>query len=368
MKLITSTALAVGLLIAPAHADPISIMSFNVENLFDTVNDIDNPRDDTYLPLATKQANQTAHDALCDQYNSSGSFYNRQCKTLDWSEDVYATKLQRIGDVIKATGNLPDIIVMPETENPEVLGELVSEQLQGFGYSSIVQLDTSDEPDSRGIDVGMISRLPIVGTPSAHVVNFGNRDAEKCGKTRDIVQAAFELPNGETLHVFGVHFPSGGNPIECRIHALKTLNTLHATLGEDALAVAAGDFNFDCDELMTEGFRRMAFRGNWYYPAVIGTGCAAPGSSKYTDRLYDTWNTWSFLDFIMVSPELSPTRPSQQNWFADLGSFQTVTVLQNQIKTDRDDEGYIETRRFDPETGTGVSDHWPVMMRLLQRR
>ena len=80
------------------------------------------------------------------------------------------------------------------------------------------------------------------------------------------------------------------------------------------------------------------------------------------------WNTWSFLDQILISQELSMTKPSQKNWFAEIGSFQTLVVHPSQYKVDEDNEGYIEPRRFDPVTKTGVSDHWPVGIRLLKRR
>jgi hypothetical protein len=45
---------------------------------------------------------------------------------------------------------LPDVV--SETENKQVLDDLVSRHLQRV--FSVIQLDTSDEPISRGIDVG----------------------------------------------------------------------------------------------------------------------------------------------------------------------------------------------------------------------
>ena len=68
---------------------------------------------------------------------------------------------------------------------------------------------------------------------------------------------------------------------------------------------------------------------------------------------------------ILVSAELSPTRPSTKNWFADLGSFGTVVVQSEQVGVD--DYGYVRPRWFDPATGRGVSDHWPVAIRLHTR-
>ncbi|MES0881778.1 endonuclease/exonuclease/phosphatase family protein [Roseibium sp. SCP14] len=349
-----------------AAEETINIVAFNAENLFDTSDDPGNPRDDTYLPLSVKNSMQPGHDQKCEEFNGTAGFYVEQCKTLDWNEGTYHTKLKRYADVLKALPATPDIIVIAETENKQVLEDLVSRELATEGLN-IVQLDSSDEPDSRGIDVGILSKLPIVGTPSAHVIEFGRYENE-CGKTRDIVQAGFQLPDGETLHVFGVHFPSGRSPFNCRIIAFQELNKLVKDLPENSLVVAAGDFNINCVEAPSDAFTRLMVRNGWYASPVIKSGCRAPGSSRFVDRILDNWNTWSFLDMILVSEELSPSRPSTKDWFADLGSFSTLIVSSEQIMTDPENKGFIEPRRFDPETGRGVSDHYPVGMRLLRRR
>ena len=350
----------------PAASEVITIAAFNVENLFDTVDDPDNPRDDTYLPLSVKQIDQAAHNANCETWNGSTGFFSDRCKTLDWSDAVYSQKLARLGETILALGTLPEVIVVPETENAQVLEDLVDQALPGSGYR-VVQLDTSDEPGSRGIDVGLLTTLPLAGTPTAHVVDF-DRDEDTCGKTRDILQVPLELPNGETLHIFGVHFPSGGNPFRCRVRAMNNLNTLVGELPEGSLYVAAGDFNVNCNEGPTDSFARLLRIGNWYASPLVRSGCEAPGSSKFVDRRINNWNTWSFLDMILVSSTLSPSRPSDKNWFADLGSFSSAIVTSEQIMVDENDRGFIEPRRFDPVTGRGVSDHLPVVMRLISRR
>lgn len=345
-------------------AESINIVTFNAENLFDTQDDIENPRDDTYLPLAIKSARGAIHDRKCEEHNSG--FYLEQCKTLDWNEAVYDAKLKAYADVLLAMPAMPDVIVIPETESLKVMQDLVDRHLPEEGFK-IVQLDTSDEPVSRGIDVALLSKLPIVGEPKAHVVDFG-RSSERCGITRDILQVTVKLPDGEDLNVFGVHFPSGRSPTECRYRAFKQLSTLANDLPEGSLSIAAGDFNINCNETTSDAYERLLYRGNWYLSPLITQGCRAPGSSKHVDRLLDNWNTWSFLDQILVSQGLSMTKPSTKNWFADLGSFQTLVVHPTQYMVDEDDKGYIQPRRFDPETKSGVSDHWPVGIRLLKRR
>lgn len=349
-----------------ARAETITIAAFNVENLFDAVDDPGNPRDETYLPLAVKEANAATHHASCEMWNGETGFYTEQCKTLDWSDAVYSQKLTRLAATINALPTLPQILIIPETENLAVLEDLVNRGLPNSGYEA-VQLDTSDEPESRGIDVGLLTTFPLAGSASAHVVDFG-KDAERCGKTRDILQVPLQLPDGEILHVFGVHFPSGASPYRCRIRAFNNLNKLVANLPEGSLAVAAGDFNINCNEAPSDSFSRLLRQGNWYASPLIQHGCDAPGSSKFVDRLVNNWHTWSFLDMILVSSTLSPSQPSEKNWFADLGSFSSMIVDSEQIMVDEKDRGFIEPRRFDPATGRGVSDHLPVQMRLVSRR
>ena len=306
-----------------SYAKPILIVAFNAENLFDTVDDPDNPRDDTYLPLSVKQRNGTQHEKRCEQYNKAG-FYQDQCKSLNWDEQTYGMKLQRYAEVLKAMPQMPDVLVIPETENKRVLEDLTTRHLKAEQFR-VVQLDTTDELVSRGIDVGILTKLPIVEDPKAFVVDF-KRDSGTCGKTRDIVRVGLRLPDGQTLFVFGVHFPSGRSPFRCRKRAFKELNKLSKDLPASSLAVAAGDFNINCVEGPSDAFTRLLWKGNWSASPLVSAGCKAPGSSMHVDRLMYSWHTWSFLDMILVSKDLSPSQPSTKDWFADLGSFSTLVV------------------------------------------
>jgi len=350
-----------------AAAQQITIVSYNAENLFDTSDDITNPHDNTYLPLSVKTAQGADHERSCLTANPNPrSFYFKQCISLDWSESVYKKKIANYADVINAMPSLPHVLVIPETENKAVLDDL-TKLLPGSGQWTVIQLDSSDKPNSRGIDVGMISRLPTASEPVAHKIDFGSA-ANVCDPTRDILHARFKLPDNAVLNVFGVHFPSGSNPFECRSRAFVKLNELAAALPKTELKVAAGDFNLNCAETQTDGMDRLLLRGDWYLSPLAKAGCSAPGSSKFIDRNLYNWNTWSFLDLILVSSSLSPTQESTENWWADLGSFGTVVVTSEQYTVDDANKGFVEPRRFDPATQTGVSDHWPVAIRLMPRR
>ena len=273
---------------------------------------------------------------------------------------------QAIADVIRAVRPQPDVIILPELENPGILSRLNSEFLAGLGYATEVELDTTVTDLDRGIDVGILSRLPSAAPPKAHKVDFG-RQADLCRATRDIVEAPLTLPDGRTLHLYAVHFPSGGNPIECREQAMRTLNGLSAALPGDAMAVAGGDFNFPCNEPQGDLFGRLLSEGRWNVPPEVRTGCDEPGSNKFRNTRPGnrSWFTWSFLDFFVVSDSLLTERPSPVGWFANLGSFRTAVVSAQQVETN--DQGFVSPRRYDFEEGSGISDHWPVLIDLVTR-
>ena len=355
------------LLTAPCTAQEfrtITLMSWNVENLFDTQDDPNNPFDNTYLPRAVKQS-RPDHEQHCRAHFDIPAFQH-ECITIDWTEEKLRKKLADIATVIRAVQPQPDVIILPELENPAILTRLNTEFLAGLGYSTEIELDSTVTDLDRGIDVGILSRLPLAGTPRAHRVDFGN-DKELCRATRDITEAPLRLPDGKTLNLFAVHFPSGGNPIDCREHAMRTLNALSAALPGDAIAVAGGDFNFPCNESQGDLFDRMLSEGNWTAPPEVSKGCAEPGSNKFRNARPGnrSWFTWSFLDFFLVSDNLLAEQPSPVGWFANLGSFRTAVVSPAQVETSS--QGFVSPRRYNFEDGTGISDHWPVLVDLVTR-
>jgi len=68
---------------APAKVPSVSIMTFNVENLFDNVDD-PGKNDLTYLPLAAKQSDE--HKAVCGEIEVD--HWRDQCLNWDWSDAI----------------------------------------------------------------------------------------------------------------------------------------------------------------------------------------------------------------------------------------------------------------------------------------
>ena len=76
-----------------AHGEAVSIMTFNVENLFDNTDDPG--RDETYLPKETKLTN-----FISEMPPSEGASLARDL-FWDWSDDVVRQKLKVVGATIR---------------------------------------------------------------------------------------------------------------------------------------------------------------------------------------------------------------------------------------------------------------------------
>lgn len=219
------------------------------------------------------------------------------------------------------------------------------------------RINTEASP-GRGINVALISKLPISGSPKSHKVEFSAGDQD-CGDTRDILEVALKLPDGSTLTVFGLHFPSGNNPVKCRAAASERLNEIIAGRPKEAMLVALGDTNINCNP-EDQAVIADVLRDHWLVPDEVNKGCRPPGSNFYQGK-------WSFLDLIMTSRSLATSSQEGAPWFADYGSFRTV-ISAPQVQIEADNSGRVKPRRFDAETKSGTADHLPVAIDLIRRR
>ena len=101
-----------------------TVVSYNVENLFDTVDDPKIP-DEEFLPASEKK----------------------------WDNEKYQKKLTDIAEVISEVNQkeLPEVVGLVEVENQTVLDDLINiGKLKGRNYAIIHE----ESPDYRGIDCG----------------------------------------------------------------------------------------------------------------------------------------------------------------------------------------------------------------------
>ncbi|MFH1723937.1 MAG: endonuclease/exonuclease/phosphatase family protein, partial [Elusimicrobiota bacterium] len=326
----------------------VSVMTFNVENLFDTKHD-PGKADHTYLPLAKKRT--ARHKAACARIK--GAYRRGQCLSLDWSSEALALKLERLrAAVLRAGGGRgPDILVLQEVENIRVLERLRREHLAPAGYLPGILVEGDD---FRGIDAALLSRLERVGAPKPHKIPFVGMTPGQERSSRGILEAAFRLPDGEILSVFAVHFPAPFLSRELRAQALGFLGGLLAALPADRMAVAAGDFNISSEEDAQYRLLDRHAAGRWLVSHRVG--CEdCPGSAYYRPA-----DSWSFLDMILLSKNLAVEGGAP--WVVIADSVRVVDDGPHQKAADG------TPAPFDAADGSGVSDHFPVVLELEKRR
>ena len=319
---------------------PVTIMTFNVENLFDNVDD---PGKDDYTFLAIEDKQSDEHKALCAGIEVDR--WREQCLSWDWSDAMIERKLAAVAAAILQVddGRGPDIIALQEIENIGILERLRTEYLADAGYLPSILIEGHD---LRGIDVAFLSRLESHGEPSLRKIDFGDADPVRVLDTRSILEATFILPDGELLTGFSVHFPAPFHPTGMRESAYLRLNELLAALPPGRSAFAAGDFNTtvveDRERSMLERFARP------YWTVAHEVGCeGCPGTSYYAPR-----DDWSFLDMIFWR------RGENTTWILRADSVQIANRGPSQTRENG------TPWRFETPAGVGVSDHWPVVVTI----
>ncbi|MFN4234815.1 MAG: hypothetical protein ACK4IK_08420 [Bacteroidia bacterium] len=204
--------------IIKAQDKKFTVAFYNVENLFDTIND----------PIKND-----------DDFTPEGK--------LMWNSNRYLSKTINTAKVIMAIGNgeAPSIIGLCEVENREVLEYMIRiTPLNKLKYAVIHE----ESPDNRGIDVAMLYRKDLF-KPLEHKTIAIDLKPDTI-KTRDILYVKGILDSDDTLHIFINHWPSRiGGEIQSefkRINAAKTLrNEIDSILKIDSLAkiIIMGDFN-----------------------------------------------------------------------------------------------------------------------------
>jgi endonuclease/exonuclease/phosphatase family metal-dependent hydrolase len=321
--------------IAPMTA---TIMSLNVQNLFDNVDD-PGKDDKAYLPIAAKQGD--AHIEACNQIEVEA--WRNECLYLDWSDAAVDFKLSVIADTIRQVnaGSGADIIAIQEVENLRILERLRTGHLNDLGYQPAVLVEGTD---ARGIDVAFLSKFPLAGEPVLHAFEVPDYP-ERAGDTRGVLQADFALPDGSVLTGFSVHFPAPYHPTPMRVAAYEHLNALRDALPDDYLAFAAGDFNTTSTEDAREGLLDRYARPGWSVAHDLGCGDCR-GTYYYAPD-----DNWSFLDMILFSAARGEKTTSRIR----ANSVMIANAVPDQVTP----QG--TPRRHDSASRSGVSDHWPII-------
>ena len=273
---ITAIFCAAFLLVSCSSSDrrkPIEVVFYNVENLFDTV-------DDTTV---------WDNDFLPDSANN-------------WTQERYNKKLVDLAKVLTAISedDLPEVIGVCEVENRQVVEYLFKTDSLGKAKFKVIH---EDSPDKRGIDVALAYNSEVLSELHHEKIRY-SFVFEPETTTRDILYAKL-LSGSDTLHFFVNHWPSRRGGEEAsepkRLKAATMLRTkIDSILLKDknAKIIAMGDFNdypnnrsmteiMNCEPGANQGLTNLTYN---FHESGLGT--------------YNYKGEWGMLDQFIVSDGL----------------------------------------------------------------
>lgn len=315
----------------PHEKQCFKIISYNVENYFDCV-------DDTLT-----------NDA---EYVAGG--------IRGWNYDKYLRKQANISKVIVAIGGweAPAIIGLCEIESEKCIRDLTR-------YSGLKQLKYKylhhESPDARGVDVALLYRSSYFKPFHDEAIGIHYPDAPQ-SKTRDLLFASGVIPTGDTLHCFVCHFPSRlGGELESEDRRIFVASVLRLKI--DSLfaknsrsnIVIMGDFNdYPTNVSMLKTLKALppsdSISSTSLYNLMFPIHAAGKGSHKHDGE-------WGTLDQIIISGNLLNTANGIFTLPTDAHVFDADFLMVN-------DEKFLGKAPFRTYNGMkyqgGYSDHLPV--------
>ncbi len=311
-----------------------SILFYNLENLFDTLDDSET-EDDNFTPGGE----------------------------LHWTNKRLSAKLINISKVIVNVSewNIPDIVIFCEVENRKLLEKLITQTpLKSYPFKIIHK----ESPDFRGIDVGMIynsdSFVPLEYNYYPLLIN------EKILNTREIMYVSGILNGKDTIHIFGNHWPSRySGLLETRVLRNEAANLLRSKVNElnkkfkSPKIVIVGDFNDNPDdkaisEILKAGIVTNPVVEDQLYNLFGGLSPNECGTLKFQSR-------WFIFDQIIVSGSLLSNKSGCYTSSEDAKILNLPFLLE-------EDQKFGGKKPFRTYYGYsyigGFSDHLPVMLQL----
>ncbi|OUR91664.1 endonuclease [Flavobacteriales bacterium 34_180_T64] len=316
-----------------------TIAFYNLENLFDTIND----------PVKFDEASPIM------EMNT-----NRQ--------ETYVKKVRNMARVVSEIGkeearNSPAIIGVSEVENRQVLVDLVNDpQLVKKDYGIIHY----DSPDRRGIDVAMLYQKALFRpiSTSSHELKIYDDLSRKRVYTRDQLLVTGEL-KGDLIHIIVNHWPSrsGGEARSRskRVAAAKLnkhiVDSLQA-IDPYAKIFSMGDFNDNptnssLKDVLEAKSDKNKVKLKGIYNPMEGFFKQGLGSNAYRDA-------WSLFDQILI------TKPLLEKDYTSFRFFRAGIFNKNYLISKKGRYKGYPFRSFSSGWTGGYSDHFPVYVFVVR--
>lgn len=305
-----------------AQRGDMRLMFYNLENLFDT---IDNP------------------DTRDDEFSVNGEKH--------WDNYRYWRKIKQTYQVIAAAGEQkpPEILGVCEVESFLPLHNLIyNTPLSKYPYSIVHQ----DSPDKRGIDVALLYQSENLRLIHKEFITV-KFPSEPDKTTRDVLLTSF-LAQNDTLHVFVNHWPSrlGGQAYSepFRVHVAGIIRKKVDSIQQknpQARIIIMGDFN---DEPNNKSLMVLKSSNLVNLSEELLNTCNC-GTYKYKSY-------WNMLDQILVSASLK----EKDSWHIIPGSLK-IYRQDFLLENDETNGGKKPYRTYlGPRYLGGYSDHLPILL------
>ena len=317
----------------PTYKNTYRIGFYNVENLFDT---IDNPLkpDEEFTPQSKKQ----------------------------WNTERYNKKLNDIAKVINSMQS-PAIMGLCEVENETVLQDLTQNtSLNKYNYGIVHR----ESPDYRGIDNALIYQKKLFEVANVDVITI-NFPKSVIGEeeyvTRDILYVTGTFNKKETIHIFVNHFPSRyGGMKQSEPKRLYVAQQLKKKIDElfaqnpKANIIVMGDMNDETDNnSIAKTLQALPEPDNSKTSTLVNCAAKLDQEGKGT---YNFRGNWNMLDHIIVSSPLLSKK-------SKIGIGEFVIHQEKWMMYDNKKYGLTPNRTYG---GTnyygGFSDHLPVYIEI----
>lgn len=296
-----------------------AIVSYNVENLFDTL-DTPNQNDSDFTPSGKQK----------------------------WDSKRYFHKLEQLAEAITiGLKTNPLAIGLVEIENAAVIADLSK---TGRLTKTNYQIVHFESPDERGIDCGFLYDADRMKIIESQALNY-HIDSLPDFKTRDILYIKAELAGGKIIHFMVNHWPSrrGGQEQSefRRLHAATIAQQkLKEILAKDAQAnvFMMGDFN----DYPTDKSIQLLTSSN-LTNLLADEDAAGKGTFNYK-------NDWGTLDqFLVTKPLISGKNGIQ---LKTKGS--QIVYDEKLIHTSKNGDKKPNSTYGGPNYYGGYSDHLPI--------
>ncbi len=308
----------------------ITVVFYNVENLFDTKN------------------TSGGNDA---EFTPDGK--NK------WTEERFQKKIEDISKVLASVNKkeLPEIIGLCEIENRGVLDDLVNTDILSVGNYKIEQFESHD---FRGIDCAFLYRpdeFEVIKSSPVKVVF----DDDLNFTTRDILYVKGKTNNGEEFHIFVNHWPSrigGVDQTEAKRVAvaklLKSKIDSVQNVNPDVNILVMGDMN---DEPSNKSISEVLQAKS---PEVENAAFVNLMYPIHKNKLgsYNYRGNWNMLDNIVVSSNLLDKKGFQCK------EMQGFVFHEKWMEYENKGEMSPNRTYGGPNYYGGVSDHFPVYVQL----